>query len=300
MRVVAPSGPVPAEPLQSGLAVLRDVLGLDVSLSRGVSGPADGGAPEPAGPDRYLAAPDAWRAWSLVDAIDDPSVDAIWCARGGYGAGRLLPRVADALGRLGKPLVGFSDVTALHCAAACSGVVTFHGPVVTQLGRLDAESIDGARRLLSGEVGAGGLLLRVGPPLRGGIAAGRLAGGNLALLASLCGTPWAPDLTGAVVFLEDVGEPAYRVDRMVWQLRQAAGLDRAAALIVGDFNGVTDEEPAWTRAIWEELARELPCPVVLGAPVGHGARNHALPVGARVRLDAEGGTLTLLEQAVES
>lgn len=312
VRVVAPSGPVPPEPLEAGLAVLRDVFGLRVSLGAGVSaelaaepstaprGPVAVSGPAPvSGPDRYLAGTDASRARSLIEAIDDPEVDAIWCARGGYGASRLLPRVDEALARLRKPLIGFSDVTALHCAAARHGVVTFHAPVVIQLGRLDAGSIDTARALLGGEVGAGGLLLRVGSPLRGGAAVGPLIGGNLAMLASLCGTPWAPDLAGRVVFLEDIGEAAYRVDRMVWQLRAAAGLDHAAALIVGDFNGVTDPEPDWTRTIWEELARDLPCPVVLGAPVGHGTSNHALPIGSRVRLDAEAGTLTLLEPAVE-
>lgn len=287
IRVVAPSGPVPSAPLAAGLAVLERLFGARVSLDATAE-------PDAASNDRYLAAPDAARAAALAGALADPGVDAVWCARGGYGAGRLLPLVADAVRGARKALVGFSDVTALHCAAA--GAVTFHGPVVTQLGRVDDASLDATRALLTGATGPDDDLLRAPVVLRPGAAEGPLAGGNLALLASLCGTPWGPDLRGAIVVLEDVGEPAYRIDRMIWQLRHAAGLDDAAAVVLGTFDGVEAPEPAWTEALWAELASALRCPVVAGAPVGHGAANHPLPLGAHARLD--GPALTLLSPAV--
>lgn len=289
IAVVAPCSPALPGPLAAGISLIEELFEARVTVDPTAS-------PDNTLVDRYLAAPDAVRAEALVAALEDPDVDAVWCARGGYGAGRLLPRVTEVLRRAVKPLIGFSDITALHIAAG--GVLSFHGPVVTQLPRTDPASVASARALLTGAVGPGDELLRAPRTLRPGVAEGRLTGGNLALLASLCGTRWAPDLRGRIVVLEDVCEPAYRLDRLIWQLRQAAGLDEAAAVVLGTFEGVEPPEPAWTEALWEELASELSCPVVASAPVGHGSANHVLPLGARARLDASTGALILLDTVV--
>jgi muramoyltetrapeptide carboxypeptidase len=198
------------------------------------------------------------------------------------------------------PLVGFSDVTALHLLWESAGLVSLHGPVVTQLGRLDEASVAHARAVLFGEVGAGDTALPFGSSSRGAAARGALAGGNLALLAALCGTPWTPDLRGRVVVLEDIGEPAYRVDRMVWQLRHAAGLDEAAAVVVGDFTGVAPAEEGFIDALWADLAASLPCPLLRGAPVGHGARNWLFPLGELVEVDHAGRVVRLTRQPLEA
>ena len=287
MRIIAPSGPVPEAPLREGLAVLREELGFELQIDDTV-----------VARDRYLAGDDASRADAVLRALSEPDVDAVICARGGYGASRLLHRLPPRrLRACPIPVVGFSDVTALHAALGSAGVVSLHGPVVTQLGRLDRASIDSLRQALAGSVGAGDVVLPVGRALRPGRARGPLAGGNLSLLASLCGTRWGRSLAGTVVVIEDVGEPAYRVDRMIWQLRRAADLDSAAALVVGDFTDIDEQERCWLGALWEELATQVHCPLVLDAPVGHGSRNYTFPLGIHVELDTEAGGVRLLEPA---
>ncbi len=277
-HVVTPSGPARPEDLARGLELLGR-WGIPASVT-----------PMPALPPAlapvYLAAPDAARAAQLRAALGAAGGDAqgasaraaVWMARGGYGAARTLEAAGEGLFRDAPPapLWGFSDGTALLAAWDRAGWPAWLAPPITQLPRLDAPS---ARR-----VRAAWREGRVDPfeglrPLRAGVARGPLGGGNLCLLASLVGTPWAAALRGRVVVVEDVGEVPYKVDRLLTQLRQAGALEGVAGLVVGEFTGVSAAQVAEIEALVARQADDLGVPAAAGLPVGHGARNAPLPVG---------------------
>ena len=196
-----------------------------------------------------------------------------------------------------KMLVGFSDITALHAAVQATGRVSVHGPVVTQLGSQPAPVVERFFSIL--EDGTSPAAPLCGTPLVGGVAEGSLLGGNLSLLTRLLGTPWLPDLAGAVLLLEDVGEQPYRIDRMWTHLRLAGVFDRLAGVALGDFTDCETPGADFTlRDIIAGLAGETGLPCVGGFPIGHGAVNVPVALGARVRLDGGAGTLTFLEPAV--
>jgi muramoyltetrapeptide carboxypeptidase len=253
----------------------------------------------------YLAAPDEHRAADFNAALHDPSVDAIWCLRGGYGVMRILGEIDwDALARRPRPVIGFSDITALHLAIRRLGVVSFHGPhPATE--EMTAFSADGILRALTDPSPAGVLPIpdaRRIETIAGGAAEGRLVGGNLSLVAATLGTPYAVRAEGAILFLEEVGEAAYRIDRLLSQLRLADVFDGVAGIALGGFTECPDEGAAHLPSIAEVLhdrLRDLDVPVACGFPFGHVDENWTLPVGVRARLDANAGTLELLEAGVE-
>ncbi len=239
---------------------------------------------------RWFAGPDEARARALVEAMRNPRFDAVWALRGGEGCTRLLPLLdsaRDALLARPVPFVGLSDVTALHAWFNAAGRVTWHAPVAVQWPSTAAHwrraVVAALARPAAWTLGLDGRC-RV---LRPGRVRGRLVGGNLTVLAALAGTPWCPSLRGAVVLVEDIGEPAYRVDRALVQLDQCAGLREAAALLVGDFSEVAPGERRRLRRLWRDLAAGARGPVVTGVPAGHGSRNAAWPLGARVEVDTE-------------
>jgi len=286
VAVVAPAGPVPREAFAAGAAILSGRYTL-VHEERIFAR------------DGYLAGDDDARARELAAALGDPAVEAIFCARGGYGLMRILDRLdAAAFARAPKLIVGFSDVTALHAWAARAGVASLHGPVVTQLGRVPAE--DAAALFALCESPSPPPPLTGLRALHGGRGEGPLVGGNLEMITRLVGTPYALPLDGALLFLEDVGERPYRIDRQLTQLRLAGALDSLAGVVLGDFVGCVEKDgsgPDAETVLAERLgARGIP--VVAGAPIGHGERNRALPHGARARVDAAAGTLEFLEAAV--
>jgi muramoyltetrapeptide carboxypeptidase len=294
VAVVTPASPVPEDRLEGGLDVLRS-WGLDVREQPRVRG----SHPR----YDYLAATDEQRAEDLQSAWTDPDVRAVFTSRGGYGVQRLLDHLDyDALAAAGpKILVGYSDVTAIHQAVAARlGVVTVHGPVLTSLGGGDDETREHLRRLLF-EPSAGELLTGLSR-VAGGRAEGPVVGGNLALLASGIGTRDVLRATGSIVLLEDVAEPPYRIDRMLTQLLRSGWFDGVAGVVVGDFTAAdlwSPDEPQSTSddvmdVVVERLA-PLGVPLVTGARVGHGSRNLAVPLGVPALLDADDGTLTLLE-----
>ena len=282
VAVVAPASLATVARLEAGLEALA-ALGFVPSLR----------LPEPWTARPYLAGTDAARAAVLHEAFADPAVAAIWCLRGGFGSARLLPAlVARSLET--KPLIGFSDITALHLGLLGRGPIGLHGPVVTQLPDLDEGSLHHLRQLLTGAVTQVPLGDAV-DVLRPGTAEGPLVGGNLAVLASLVGTPWLPSLRGALLFLEDVGEAPYRLDRLLWQLRAAGALDGVGAVLLGEFRDVPGGTDAGFDALCAELAGYIAGPVLAGLPFGHGRRNVALPVGVHARVTTEPPSLTLLE-----
>jgi muramoyltetrapeptide carboxypeptidase len=261
----------------------------------------------------YLAGSDDERLADLNTVIRDPTVDAIWCIRGGYGSTRILDRVDfDALARRPRPLIGFSDVTALLIGALSrAGVVAFHGPVARA--SMPAFTRTHFERVLTGTTPAGRLGRLAEPAgvliprqdrivsLCSGVAEGPLIGGNLTLLQCLIGTPFFPDLAGAILFVEDVGEDLYRVDRMLAHLRMAGALRGLAGVVVGRFTELRRHMHDGALGFDEVLATyfgPLRIPVAYGFPIGHIDDQWTLPLGVRARLDAGAGELELLEPAV--
>jgi muramoyltetrapeptide carboxypeptidase len=261
----------------------------------------------------YLAGTDHERLADLNAALRDPKVDAIWCIRGGYGVTRVLDRIDfAALSSKPKPIIGFSDITALlNAVSRAAGVISFHGPVARA--SMPSFSREHFERVLTKAEPAGRLgripqaehiLLpqehRI-VTLCGGIAEGPLAGGNLTLLQCLVGTPWFPDLTGALLFIEDVGEHLYRIDRILAQLRTIGALQHLAGVVVGQFSDLVRAERDGSFGfdqVLTEYFSPLRIPVAYGFPVGHIDAQWTLPLGVRARLDADAGELELLEAAV--
>lgn len=252
----------------------------------------------------FLSGSDAERVEDLNTALDSPDIDAIWCLRGGYGTIRILDRIRwTGLKQRPRPLIGFSDNTALHMAARHVGVVTFHGPhpAVEELTPFSADLL---RRLVTEPEPMGELPFPPGQSARTvvpGTAEGPLIGGNLSVLAALAGTTHALDAAGAILFLEEIGEPAYRVDRLFTQLRMSGAFDGVAGVAVGAFSESPDEGEDGLPSITEILLDRLDglaIPVATGFPFGHIPDTWTLPVGATARLDAGAGTLELLEPAV--
>ena len=261
----------------------------------------------------YLGGRDDERLDDLNAAFRNPDFAGIWCLRGGYGVTRILPRVDyAAFARTPKVLIGYSDITALlNAVTRVTGIVTFHGPVAR------AELTSFSRKHLELAVcrcAPAGQLGRVGQPdavlgarkgrivaLRPGIAEGTLAGGNLTLLQCLIGTPYFPDLTGAILFIEDVGEDLYRVDRILAHLRTVAAFDRLAGVAVGQFTNMkkgTDDGALGFDEVLDTYFGPLGIPVAHGFPIGHVDDQWTMPLGVRARLDAGQGELVLLEAAV--
>ena len=265
----------------------------------------------------YLAGDDATRAEELMAAFADPETSAVWCARGGYGVMRLLHLLDfDVIGRNPKVFVGFSDITALHISIQkhCS-LITFHGPNLQDgFGKPDdmpAATETALWRLLHAEQqtnSAGAyqhdlsivedLALR---SIRNGVATGRLTGGNLAVLSGMLGTPFEIETAGCILFLEDVSERLYRIDRYLSQLRLAGKLQSLAGVLLGSFSYDADDQPekqSDVAALMDECFAPLGVPVLAGFPAGHDRFNLALPMGGRIKIDADAGQVTLLENYV--
>jgi muramoyltetrapeptide carboxypeptidase len=267
--------------------------------------------------DGYLAGADAARAADVNAMFADDEIDAVWCVRGGYGASRILPMLDyDRMRRTPKALIGYSDITALHMALHTqAGLVSFHGPVAWR--PLTAYTLGELRRVLWEAT----VPVRVGAPppfergegrldltnrvatLVPGVARGRLVGGNLCLMAHLTGTRYAPDLRGAILFLEDIDEPYYRIDRFLTQLWLSGSLDGVAGMAFGKFTRCEPSASFVQNRVLEDIlaerCRALDVPAVSGLMIGHVEDQATLPIGCQAELDAGAGTLTLLEPGVE-
>jgi muramoyltetrapeptide carboxypeptidase len=289
IAVVAPGSAAARRSVNAGMAVLRR-WGYDPCA-----------APHLFDRRGDLAGDDATRAGDLAWALADPQVSAIWAARGGWGAARLLPHVRiDGLLQRPRWLVGFSDLTALQAVVLDHGVVTLHAPVVTVLASPGRFIADDLRRTLRDPLRPSTFTPGPRSALVAGKAEGPLLGGCLSVLVALTGTPWQPDWRGAVVFLEDVGEAPYRIDRMLWQLRAARVLDGVGGLVFGQFWRCAPQPGRRSRSVPEilrEHAAELAVPALGGIPAGHGPRTRCLPLGFSARLDASRGLLALAPPA---
>lgn len=282
VAVLAPAGPCAGEAFGAGLRAVA-------SRYTVVRDCSDRQAPPPDLP--FLAADDRTRLTHLRRAIEDPRVEAIFCVRGGYGTMRLLRWLpAASLRAAPKPIIGFSDITALLAWANVQGVAAVHGPVLSQVHNLPRHDMDALFGLLEGRPPSP---LRGLEPLTRGRARGPLMGGNLTVLCHLLGTPYLPDPTGRILLLEEVNEPPYRIDRMLTHLGLAGVLDRVAGVLVGELSGCDARGPGTVDGVLRDRLGRLDVPVLTGAPVGHGARNLALPLGVPVALSADQGSLTV-------
>lgn len=261
----------------------------------------------------YLAGTDKERAADVNAMFADPAVRAIFAVRGGWGSARTLPYLDFATIQANpKLLVGFSDVTALHLAlAAKTGCPSIHGPTLSSSwGALSWDSFkrlafDGETPTYSMPAGGEDRLIQRRSRVRtfgGGKATGRLIGGNLAVFAAMVGTPYMPDMTGAILFLEEVDEAEYRIDRMMTQLALSGILGKVAGVVFGQCtNCGTDDSPGIGFSLSEILDNHLEplgVPAFQGAPFGHVANQVSLPVGIRAEIDADAGTIRMLEPVV--
>lgn len=281
MRVIAASSPFDRALFYRGVGFLAERYRVEI-------------APGTLDRTGFLAGSDETRLRALDEALLDDGVRAVIAARGGYGALRIAHRARwDVLARHPKWLVGFSDVTSLHLEALRVGVCSLHADNAGGLGRGDAHAR--ARFVHGLELPASSRPFFGLSTLRGGQTEGPLMGGNLTVLfsAHAAGRLRVPD--GAVLFLEDVTEASYRIDRMLTALRLSGALERVSGVVLGDF---TDCSPAPhgvpVEAVLEERLGELGIPVARGLPAGHGRLNHPLLLGATVSLDASAGNLRWL------
>jgi muramoyltetrapeptide carboxypeptidase len=305
ISVVVPAGPLNRERIDRALARVRNrgfrvkTYG-DIYRSRG-----------------YLAGDDATRAAEFMAAFADAETAAVWCARGGYGVMRMLHRIDFNLIRDNpKIFVGFSDITALHIPIQRrTGLITFHGPNL-QDGFGDPDDMPAAnqstlwRLLLADQqspidTGYAYDLSTVEQlslqTLNGGTATGELTGGNLAMLNSTMGTPDEVETDGKILFLEDVSERLYRIDRYLTQLRLAGKFDSVAGVLVGSFSyddGDQEDKPGDIAAFISEFFSNVGVPVLTGFPAGHDRYNLTLPMGGRINMDADRQQVTLLENCV--
>ena len=262
----------------------------------------------------YLAGTDAERASDINAMFADKSIKAVICLRGGWGAARLLPLLDfDAIRRNPKVLLGYSDITALHCAIqARTGLVTFHGTMGS--GSWTRFNVDQFERLFynrelmefRNKSDAGDELVQRrnrAITLTGGKARGELVGGNLTVLSALAGSSYLPDFSGKILFLEDVGEAPYRIDRMLTTLKLMGALDRISGFVFGE---CTDCKPGdgygslTIEQILDDHIKPLKIPAYRGAMIGHIREQFILPVGGEVELDADAGTLRMLAPVFQS
>jgi len=283
--VAAPASPFDQQAFDRGVSVL-ELMGYQVKIPEGLFTR-----------NGHLAGSDTGRAALLMNLFEDDSVDAIFCARGGFGSMRLLPLLDfETICSQPKILVGFSDITALLVTiySRCR-TVTFHGPLITTLGKGSEKT---RTALIDAIASHRPIALRPHKALviNAGQVSGPLLGGNLTNLCHLVGTPYEPRFEGHLVFLEDRGEAPYRIDRMLSQLRLGGYLDGVSGVVLGSFQDCGSLEDVY--AIVKGAFRHTGVPILAGFDLGHGTDNITLPIGVGADLNTDEGSLQLHESAV--
>lgn len=245
---------------------------------------------------RYFAGKDEQRAQHLNMMFENRDVNAIICARGGYGAMRILPFLNyEMISEHPKPFVGFSDISALLATLyqKC-GMVVFHGPTVTTLGKNDRETANCLKQVLYGN-DPDRLDAQNGRVIHKGMASGPVLCANLTTLSHLMGTPFFPDLDGHILVIEDIGEKPYRIDRMLAQLKLSGKLNKIRGLALGNFSncGPGDE----IHMLFKEITKDMDMPVLTGFQLGHQGLNQTVPVGVHGILDTEKKQLLFSESS---
>lgn len=289
--VVAPAGPFDGKLLDAGVRELekmgfRVFIPNDLLHGRHVC-------------DDYLFGSDAQRAAMVEKLFESSDIDAIMCARGGYGSLRILPRLNyDTIRKNPKIFIGFSDVTALLMVLAekC-GLVTFHGPMVTTISNTKTASIEQLFDLLTLSKN---ICLSCNPQrsraIKSGKAYGKLCGGNLATLCHLIGTPFEPNFKECIVFIEEINEPLYKIDRMLFQMKLAGCFEHIRGLVLGSFKTCGEYELIYDMV--EHVFQDIDIPILTGLDVGHCKQNYTIPVGLNAVMDTYQRTLTFQQAAV--
>ena len=287
VMLVSPSGPTKPERVARGVALLTG-WGLRVRLG-----------PHAYARAGYFAGEDAVRAADLNAALADPQVRGVICTRGGYGAQRVVDAIdMAAVRRDPKVVVGFSDITAVQLALwRGARLATLHGPGAAWIDErtpaLSAESLRAALMTTEPVVVKRDPAEQTAAVSVPGTARGTLLGGNLCLLTSSVGTVDMPDLTGAILLLEDVDEPPYKVDRMLTHLRRAGALRGLAGVAIGQFTNCADDWPVTVTDVLTDRLCDLGVPVLGGLPIGHGHGQVTVPVGTPATMDVAAGVLTV-------
>jgi len=301
--IVAPaSAPPDPETIDRSVAVL-EALGFEAKL-----------APNVRRRRGFLAGNDRERASDLMRMFTDRRVNAIVCVRGGYGTARLLPLLDyRAIRTNPKILVGYSDITSLHCAFLVkANLISFHGPMLNSdfvHETMPEFTLRSFLRILTKSTGSQsiskGYRAKTINVLRSGVARGQLVGGNLSLLCTTIGTPWQPPFRGRILFFEDVGEKPFRFDRMLTHLLNCGLLQQVAGIAIGINQDCADPKARRSREyrqsledVLKERLLPLQVPVVMGLPFGHVPHNATLPIGVRAKLDGDNGDLLLTEPSV--
>jgi muramoyltetrapeptide carboxypeptidase len=271
--VAAPSARFNVQAFEQGVASLES-MGFEVHIPNGITSRY-----------RYLAGTDRQRADVLNSLFADPKIKGIIAARGGFGAMRLLPLLDwESIAKNPKLFMGFSDPTALICSLVSkAGICALHSPNLVSLAQADKKTLDSFAKTVTGSFTH--IDLPSHQVLAGGRAPGRLAGGNLSTLVHMIGTAYQPDFSGSILFIEDVGEPAYKIDRMLTQMKMAGVLDGVNGVVTGSFENCDND--AYIPQIIKEVFVGTNIPICMGIEVGHGAVNLSLPMGMQVLLDAD-------------
>lgn len=286
--VVALAGCVEPDALSNGIEVIRN-RGFEVELPSRIL--------ESKG---YLAGDERNRADDLINFFERDDINAIFCARGGFGSAQILPYLMlSDFSPDPKIFAGYSDITMLlNWLNRRFGMVTFHAPMVAmELAHgLNGRSEEAFWGLLTGEKSQ--WRVELGAVIRPGKAEGEMMGGCLSVVVTTLGTPYEIETDGKLLFLEDVGERPYRIERMLTHLKMAGKLDHLAGLLFGDFTNCEGEGPRSVLQIIGEMFAQAPYPVVTGMPAGHGNEHITLPFGVRMILDGNTGSLSLVESPV--
>ena len=283
--LVAPAGPVIPEEIQPAIRMLRE-SGFGVIEGANLYKKQD-----------YLAGSDEERLNDLHFMFLQDHVKAVFCVRGGYGTPRLLAKIDyDLIKKNPKIISGYSDITALMLAIhEVTGLVVFHGQMARGVTDAEDKNINSLLDLLSSDVNRN-IGLNEEQVLRGGKGSGKILGGNLSLISSLAGTPYLPSLNGNILLIEDRGEPLYRIDRMLTQLKLNGMLDNPGGVIIGNFIDCGDILDI-NRLIVSFIPDD--CPVYSGFPIGHGDENRAIPIGAEAVLDNDELSLSFNQACVK-
>jgi len=282
--IVAPAGPFDRKKFMKGKTVLES-MGFRTFFVEGIFQKHG-----------FFAGTDVQRADQVNRLFGDPAIRAVVCARGGYGSMRILPFLDfETIQKNPKIFVGFSDISVLLSVLndRC-GLVTFHGPVVTTLANAIKETIAAMCAVLTSNT-----ILELKPEkgivIKPGVSSGIMAGGNLTTLCHLVGTPYAPRFNGKILFIEDVGEVPYRIDRMLAQMKLAGCFEGLKGLVLGSFEecGQLDE----IFRIVQEMFKDVNIPILSGFEIGHSKINITIPIGLEATLDTDRQILTFYEPA---
>lgn len=297
VAITAPASPTSSYEIRNGKRFFQN-LGCKVIVGDTISSQKN--------EHRYLSAPDLVRAEEFMAFINNKDVDAILCGRGGYGSMRILPHLDfDQISKNPKIILGFSDITALlNAIYRKTGLVTYHGPVANM--NFEAFTGSSLKNVLFNTSYAKAIPIvhRESIVVNHGIASGELVGGNLTILTSMLGTEFEIDTSGKILFIEDVSEQAYQIDRMLTQLLLAGKLQSASAIVFGTFKNLNIRRPFFPNKgytileVINQLVKPTLVPTLVGFPFGHIESNITLPIGIGAELNTEKKSLLFTEKTV--